>query len=71
MPKSYSETSPNNQEEKDNSGNEVMVTTVLEATSPLKVLMTPILVKIVQEVTEAINGYVSVDRLLCLLSRLC
>ncbi|KAI9320168.1 hypothetical protein BX666DRAFT_2151466 [Dichotomocladium elegans] len=38
-------------------GNEVVVTTVLEATSPLQVLMTPILVKIVQEVSEAINRY--------------
>lgn len=41
-------------------GNDVVVTTVLEATNPVNVLMTPILVKIVQEVTESINGHVSV-----------
>lgn len=43
----------------DSTGNEVIVTTVLEATKPLQILMTPILVKIVQEVTETINRYVS------------
>lgn len=43
----------------DTTGNEVIVTTVLEATKPLQILMTPILVKIVQEVTETINRYVS------------
>ncbi|KAI9492938.1 hypothetical protein BDB00DRAFT_872979 [Zychaea mexicana] len=40
-----------------NTGNEVVVTAILEATSPLQILMTPILVKIVQEVSEAVNRY--------------
>ena len=46
-------------DDEDSSGNEVVVTTVLEATRPLDILMTPILVKIAQEVSEAINRYVS------------
>lgn len=46
-------------DDEDGSGNEVVVTTVLEATRPLDILMTPILVKIAQEVSEAINRYVS------------
>ncbi|KAG0173076.1 hypothetical protein DFQ30_008982 [Apophysomyces sp. BC1015] len=41
--------------EDDSKGNEITATTVLEATSPVTILVTPILVKIVQEVTEAIN----------------
>ncbi|KAI7885245.1 hypothetical protein K492DRAFT_204108 [Lichtheimia hyalospora FSU 10163] len=44
-------------DDEDSSGNEVVVTTVLEATRPLDILMTPILVKIAQEVSEAINRY--------------
>ncbi|KAI7863888.1 hypothetical protein BDF14DRAFT_1972429 [Spinellus fusiger] len=47
-----------NQEEEDDSdskGNEMIATTVLEATSPVSILLTPILLKIVQEVTEVIN----------------
>ncbi|ORZ07569.1 hypothetical protein BCR42DRAFT_150196 [Absidia repens] len=35
--------------------NDVVATTVLEATHPVKILVTPILVKVVQEVTEVIN----------------
>ncbi|KAI9269315.1 hypothetical protein BDA99DRAFT_348390 [Phascolomyces articulosus] len=46
-----------NHEGDDGTGNEVVVTAILEATSPLQILMTPILVKIVQEVSEAINRY--------------
>ncbi|KAF7732780.1 hypothetical protein EC973_000053 [Apophysomyces ossiformis] len=48
-------TDENDEENNDSKGNEVTATTVLEATSPVTILVTPILVKIVQEVTEAIN----------------
>ncbi|KAI8143386.1 hypothetical protein BJV82DRAFT_92680 [Fennellomyces sp. T-0311] len=54
----FSTSSPDSFEEGDEStGNDVVVTAVLEATSPLQILMTPILVKIVQEVSEAVNRY--------------
>lgn len=39
----------------DDKRNDVVATTVLEATRPVKFLVTPILVKVVQEVTEIIN----------------
>ncbi|KAI8096420.1 uncharacterized protein BX664DRAFT_382871 [Halteromyces radiatus] len=39
----------------DDRRNDVVATTVLEATHPVKILVTPILVKVVQEVTEIIN----------------
>ncbi|KAI8339604.1 hypothetical protein BC941DRAFT_254942 [Chlamydoabsidia padenii] len=47
-------------EDMDNKGdddkrNDVVATTILEATRPVKFLVTPILVKVVQEVTEIIN----------------
>jgi hypothetical protein len=40
-------------------GNEVIATTVIEATRPVTVLVTPILVKIVQELAEEIIKDVS------------
>ncbi|KAI8376427.1 uncharacterized protein BYT42DRAFT_386187 [Radiomyces spectabilis] len=36
-------------------GNEVLATTVIEATCPVTILLTPILVKVVQELTEVIS----------------
>ncbi|CAO3595340.1 unnamed protein product [Absidia cylindrospora] len=48
---------PSNKESKtsDDKRNDVVATTVLEATHPVKILVTPILVKVVQELTEIIN----------------
>lgn len=40
-------------------GNEVTATTVIEATRPMTILLTPILVKIVQELAEEIIKDVS------------
>ncbi|ORX46568.1 hypothetical protein DM01DRAFT_1364417 [Hesseltinella vesiculosa] len=40
---------------KGDSKNDVVTTTILEATKPVKILVTPILVKVVQELTEVIN----------------
>lgn len=44
-------------------GNEVTATTVIEATRPMTILLTPILVKIVQELAEEIIKDVSVCKI--------
>ncbi|KAI9029541.1 hypothetical protein CLU79DRAFT_810102 [Phycomyces nitens] len=54
----FEDTSQEPDEDNDGDGlkeNETTATTVLEATSPVTILLTPIFVKIAQELTEAIN----------------
>lgn len=42
-------------DDENNKRNDVVATTILEATETVRILVTPILVKVVQEVSEIIN----------------
>lgn len=44
-------------------GNEVLATTVVEATRPVTVLVTPIMIKVIQELTEEVVKDVSLTYL--------